>query len=151
MNKNIIETITGGIVIAIAIWFMYLFVTKTSSVSNTDGTYYISANFENASGVENGTAVMIGGIKIGVISKKILNQTSYMAELVMAINNNIKIPQDSSASITSSGLLGAKYLEISPGGDNIMLKPGEVITHTQSAVNLETLIGKMMFSSKEGK
>jgi phospholipid/cholesterol/gamma-HCH transport system substrate-binding protein len=151
MNKNIIETITGGVVIMIAIWFMYLFVTKTSSQDNNDGNYEISASFENSGGVENGTAIMIAGIKVGVITKKILDQNNYMAELKMAINNNINIPDDSSASITSSGLLGEKYVDISPGGNNEMLKKDGVIKHTQSSVNLETLIGKMMFSTKEAK
>ena len=62
------------------------------------------------------------------------------------MQDGLQLPKDSSAEITSDGLLGGKYVSLSPGGDSAMLKPGQTITITQSSVSLEQLLGKFIFS-----
>ncbi len=144
MQKNIIETIMGAVVLLVAGAFL-LFAYRSSDVRVEDG-YRVSARFANASGVTLGSDVRIGGIKVGVISDLGLDTTTYEAVVTMQIRNQTKLPKDSSAAIVSSGLLGEKFIQLTPGGDEAMLADGGKIDFTQSAVNLEELIGKFVFS-----
>ena len=146
MSKNFVETIIGAIVILVAAWFIVVFASKTGNISVASDNYDLIAKFENADGVSSGSAVKIGGVKIGVITKQNLDPKTYYAILTVSINNGIKIPKDSNAKIVSDGLLGAKYISIIPGGDEAMLSKGEEIKFTQSSVNLESLISKMIFN-----
>ena len=144
MQKNIVETLIGAVVLFVAVFFL-LFAYKSSNISNGDG-YAITAKFDNASGVSLGSDVRIGGIKVGVVSTLGLDKTTYQALVTMQIHKTTLVPKDSSASIVGDGLLGGKYVQLIPGGDEAMLEAGGTINYTQSAVNLEEMIGKFMFS-----
>ncbi len=144
MQKNVLETLMGAVVLAVAGGFLF-FAYKGSEVRVEDG-YQVRANFSNISGITLGSDVRIGGIKVGSVTDLSLDSETYDAVAKMSINNGTQIPKDSTASIVSSGLLGDKYIQISPGGDDAMLKTGDKIDYTQSSVNLEELIGKFMFS-----
>jgi phospholipid/cholesterol/gamma-HCH transport system substrate-binding protein len=144
MQKNIIETITGAVILLIAGVFL-AFAYKGSGIRMEDG-YNVHANFSNASGIVLGSDVRIGGIKVGTVSNLTLDTNSYEAVISMQIRSATQIPKDSSASVVSSGLLGEKYIQITPGGEEKMLADGDKISFTQSAVNLEEMIGKFMFS-----
>ena len=150
MGKNIIETLTGAFVLIVAVWFAVIFVSKATSVSVVND-YIIKANFENIDGIEQGSSVSIGGVKVGVVLEKKLDPQSYMAVVSMAINKNIKIPEDSIIKVSSEGLLGEKFLSIIPGGEDKMLSENGELKYTHSSVNLESLLGKMIFSKTEGK
>lgn len=149
VNKSIIETITGTFVLLVAVFFVIIFVSKTTNVKLIKNQYELKAKFENIEGVEEGSPVKIGGVKIGTVLSKDIDHQTYNAILNFSIDNSIQIPIDSTAKISSEGLLGGKFLSIQPGGDDKMLANNEEIKYTQSSVNLETLIGKMIFS-KEG-
>ncbi|MFO0388613.1 MAG: outer membrane lipid asymmetry maintenance protein MlaD [Alphaproteobacteria bacterium] len=144
MQKNVLETLMGAVVLAVAGGFLF-FAYKGSEVQVVDG-YSIHANFSNISGINLGSDVRIGGIKVGTVTDLGLDAETYDAVAKMNIKNGTVIPKDSTASIVSSGLLGDKYIQISPGGDDVMLASGDKIDYTQSSVNLEELIGKFMFS-----
>jgi phospholipid/cholesterol/gamma-HCH transport system substrate-binding protein len=144
MGKNIFETIMGALVLIVAGGFMW-FAYQGSNLRQVEG-YGVKAKFDTVAGVGTGSDVRIGGIKVGVVSGMDLDPASYKAILTLQIKNGIKVPSDSSASIVSDGLLGSKYVKIEPGADDKMLAEGAVITYTQSSVNLEELIGKMVFS-----
>ncbi len=144
MQKNILETLMGAVVLAVAGSFLF-FAYKGSEVQVEDG-YALRANFSNISGITLGSDVRIGGIKVGTVTDLSLDAQTYDAVAKMNIKNGTGIPKDSTASIVSSGLLGDKYIQITPGGDDAMLASGEKIDYTQSSVNLEELIGKFMFS-----
>ncbi len=144
MQKNIVETLIGAVVLFVAVFFL-LFAYKSSTISTGDG-YAITAKFNNASGVSLGSDVRIGGIKVGVVSDLGLDKDTYQALVTMQIRKATLLPKDSSASIVGDGLLGGKYVQLTPGGDETMLEAGSVINYTQSAVNLEEMIGKFMFS-----
>lgn len=146
--RNIIETITGAAVLAVAVWFITYFYNNVNPAGIAGG-YVLKAKFEQADGVGIGTAVKIGGVKIGVVSKQSLDTSTYQAVLDLSIKNDIHIPTDSSIKVASEGLIGEKYLQITPGGDEQMLKVNEDIHYTQSSVNLESLISKMMFNSSD--
>ncbi len=144
MQKNIIETLMGAVVLVVAGVF-FVFAYKGSGMQIENG-YVLKANFANASGIALGSDVRIGGIKIGTVSDLTLDANSYEAVVFMQIRSATKLPKDSSASVVSSGLLGEKYIQITPGGDDKMLVGNDKIEFTQSAVNLEEMIGKFMFS-----
>jgi phospholipid/cholesterol/gamma-HCH transport system substrate-binding protein len=144
MQKNVLETLMGAIVLIVA--GAFLAVAYEGSQMRVRGGYTVNAHFANASGISLGSDVRIGGIKVGVVSNLTLDPQTYDAIVDLQMNNDTKIPADSSASIVSSGLLGDKYIQLTPGGDDTMLNEGGKIEFTQSAVNLEEMIGKFMFS-----
>lgn len=144
MQKNIIETLMGAVVLLVAAVFMFF--AYNGSGMRVEKGYVVIANFGNSSGISLGSDVRVGGIKVGTVANLSLDPESYEAVLSIQIRENTKLPKDSSASIVSSGLLGEKYIQLTPGGDEKMLAGGDKIKFTQSAVNLEELIGKFMFS-----
>jgi phospholipid/cholesterol/gamma-HCH transport system substrate-binding protein len=144
MQKNIIETLMGAVVLVVAAAFL-AFAYKGSNLRVEDG-YVIKANFSNASGIALGSDVRIGGIKVGVVSDLTLDSKTYEAIVSLQVSNATKLPKDSSAAIVGAGLLGEKYVQLTPGNDDRMISAGGKLQFTQSAVNLEELIGKFMFS-----
>ena len=144
MQKNIIETLMGAVVLLVAGAFL-VFAYNGSQMRVEEG-YVIRGNFTNASGIALGSDVRIGGIKVGVVSDLGLDEKSYEAVISMQIKNGTKLPKDSSAAIVSNGLLGEKYVQLTPGNDDALLAAGGKVQFTQSAVNLEEMIGKFMFS-----
>ena len=156
MNKNMIETLTGAFVLIIATWFLMFFMNQNIGVSVANDHYILTAKFEQADGIAVGTPVRIGGVKVGVVTGQDLDPKTYWAILKISIDKKVKIPTDSTAKISSEGLVGGKYLAIVPGADDNMITANGEILYTQSSISLETLISKMVFSSsnkdnKEGK
>ena len=148
MNKNMIETLTGAMVLGIAAWFLIFFMQHNTSVSVANDHYTLIAKFEQADGIAVGTPVRIGGVKVGVVVSESLDPKTYSAIIKFSLEKKVKIPSDSTAKISSEGLIGGKYLSIVPGAEDTMLAENEELKFTQSSVNLETLIGKMVFKDK---
>lgn len=145
MKRHVIETLVGALVLIIAVGFV-MFAYQSAGIRQSKDSYPLIAKFERADGVKTGSDVRIGGVKIGVVTSAELDTKSYLARIGMSIDKAISLPNDTSAQIVSDGLLGSKYIALIPGADEEMLAAGEEITFTQSSVNLETLIGKMIFS-----
>ncbi len=103
------------------------------------------ATFDEVGGLTSRSQVVIGGVKIGEV-KAITLDADYRAKVVLLVDAEMEIPDDSSASILTAGVLGNQYLGIEPGGSDVMLKSGEEIPFTQSALVLERLIGKLVQS-----
>ena len=143
MNKNIFETITGFIVIGVALFFFAFGYSKQQS---NDKGYLVTANFQNAEGIVKGSNVMLAGIKIGNVEEMSLNYDNFFAVIDLRIKDTIKLPKDSNASIVSSGFLGGKYISISPGISTETFKDKDKIFYTQSSVNLESLVGKFIYT-----
>ena len=144
MSKTMIENIVGAGVLLVAAGFT-IFATQEGGVAPSDG-YEVKARFSSAVGVSPGSDIRIGGIKVGVISAMELDPKSYEAVVSLNLNEDVLVPEDSSAAIVSAGLLGNKFIEITPGGMDDMLKDGGEIEFTQSSVNIESLIGKFVHS-----
>jgi phospholipid/cholesterol/gamma-HCH transport system substrate-binding protein len=107
------------------------------------GGYVLYAKFEDAGGIKAGADVDIAGVKIGRVDSVTLN--NYQALLEFTINPNIKIQEDSIASIRTKGLIGEKFVEISPGASDKILRNGGRIRETESAIDIEELISKYVF------
>ncbi|MDR1267026.1 MAG: outer membrane lipid asymmetry maintenance protein MlaD [Holosporales bacterium] len=140
------ETVVGFLVLCVS--GVFLFFAYTHSVQDLSSGYTISASFDRIDGICLGADVKIGGVKVGTVKKITLLPESYLASVQMQIASGIKIPKDTTAAIVSEGLIGKKFVSLSPGGEENTLEDGGVLEHTQGAINLETLIGKMMFSSE---
>lgn len=149
MSRNLLETLLGAIVLIVAIGFL-AFAYRSSQVDGNGG-YQLIARFDKVDGLERGSDVRISGIKVGSVIDQILDPETYRAEVRFTLRNDIQLPADTSAAVVSNGLLGGKYLALVPGGDIEMLEPGDEVTLTQSAVNLEDLIGHMIFSQSGGE
>jgi phospholipid/cholesterol/gamma-HCH transport system substrate-binding protein len=143
--NNYFEVIVGTFVLGCAAFFLFNSL-KSTKVSATGG-YHLIAKFENIDGLASGSDVKISGVKIGTVENQFLDEKNFRATLKIMINPNVKLPTDSSAKVSSEGLLGSKYLSITPGGDENLLKEGEEIQFTQSSVNFEDLLGKFIFSN----
>lgn len=150
MKRNLIETLMGALVLILAAGFIF-FAYQGAGIGIKKDGYHVTAKFERADGLALGSDVRVGGIKIGSVVKQSLDPVNYLAQIEMQIDKKIKLPKDSSAQIVSDGLLGSKYVSLVPGGEEEMLLDGGQIMITQSSVNLETLIGKMIFSQDPSK
>lgn len=151
MNKtnNYFEIIVGTFVLFCAIFFF--FNSLKSAKVKTGGGYNLIAKFDNIDGIAGGSDVKISGVKIGTVENQLLDEKDFRAVLQLNLNSEVKIPTDSSAKIASEGLLGSKYLSITPGADEELLKNGEEIQYTQSSISFEELLGKFIFSSTSNK
>ena len=145
MQNSAVETLIGAVVIAIAAAFLVFAYTSTGA--GPIGGYEIQAKFNRADGVNIGTDVRLSGIKVGTVSRMALDPMSYNAVLTLALESNVKLPDDSSARITSDGLLGTQYLSIEPGGSQMPIAPGGEIENTQGSIDLMGLLGKAVFGA----
>lgn len=148
MQHNLVETILGAVVLVVAIAFFGWAYGR--STAGDPGGYELVARFERIDGLEVGADVKIAGIKVGRVLAADIDPETWRAEVRFSVKAGLEIPADSTAAVASAGLLGGKYLALVPGGDDRMLKPGEALTFTQSAVNLEDLIGRFIFSGPGG-
>lgn len=146
MKSSAIETLVGAIIIAVAIGFFTYAYTTAGLGSGSGAGYHVSAEFDNASGVAVGTDVRIAGIKVGTVTGQSLNPKSFQARIDMMISPTVSLADDTSAKIASEGLLGANFVSLEPGGADEKLKEGSVISYTQGAVDLWSLISQAMFS-----
>ena len=144
MGRNLVETLMGAVVLCAAIIFLGFAYTQGGSKS-VDG-YTLIGKFDRIDGLTEGSDVRLSGIKIGTVTKQSLDPKTYLAVLSLTVRPEVKLPRDSSARIASDGLLGDKYLSITPGGDDAMLPPGGEIQHTQGSVDIVSLVGRMLFS-----
>jgi len=148
MRKNQVETVMGAVVIVIAAIFL-VFAYTTADIRRVQG-YPVIMRFDRVDGLRLGSDVRMSGIKIGNVAEQTLDPNTYLAVVTANIDTSVKLPDDSSAAISSDGLLGDKYLAIVPGASDKMLPPGGQIEHTQGSVDLIGLVGRLMFSQTGG-
>ena len=141
-DNNLPETIIGAIVVALAVLFIAFAYMRTGTGSLSG--YEIQARMPKVDGLGIGTDVRLSGIKIGSISDLTLDPTNYLVTVHMNIRDDIKIPDDSSLIVTSSGLLGSSYVSLTPGGSDKMLAAGGMIQNSQGSVDLMGLVGRFI-------
>lgn len=149
MQRNVVETILGAVVLLVALAFMFFFY-RTTDITPASG-YELVAEFDKIDGLETGSPVRIGGVRIGQVTNFELDKKNYRAVVHMNIDNGIQLPADTSAVIASAGLLDGKFLTLQPGNEEEMLQPGGRIEYTQSTASLEQLLGQVVFSMTKEK
>lgn len=145
MKDNLVETLVGFGVIVVAAIFVFYGYSVTDS-SNSDG-YVVSAEFDRVDGLTIGSDVRMSGIKVGTVTALSLDPQSYAANVAIIIGSDIDLPDDTSAKITSEGLLGGNYISLSAGGSEDMLSGGDEILYTQGSVDLIGLVSQALFSA----
>jgi phospholipid/cholesterol/gamma-HCH transport system substrate-binding protein len=120
------------------------------NVGTNDDTYTVIARFENIGGLKVRAPVRASGVVVGRVSGITFDNTRYEANVIISVDGKYKFPKDTSASILTSGILGENYVGLDAGGDSEMLKNGDKIQITQSAVVLERLIGQFLFDKAQG-
>jgi phospholipid/cholesterol/gamma-HCH transport system substrate-binding protein len=145
-----IEVVTGAIVLLIAGGFLVFAVANTGRGFGRDG-YVLHAVFDHVDGLSTGADVRVAGVKVGSVGAIKLDPKTYQADVTFSVQHDVSLTTDSSATISTDGLLGGKYVALATGGEDATLKPGGTITITQGSVNIEALIGKYIFGSTGGK
>lgn len=144
MRRSPVETLIGALVIAVAVLF-FIFAYNTAQVDTVEG-YTVSASFDRIDGIHPGSDVRMSGIKIGTVVDHRIDLQTYLAVVDMSIDSKIKLPTDSSLAITADGLLGDRYLALTPGGADETIPDGGRIEITQGAIDLTSLLGQLIFS-----
>jgi len=138
----------GAVVLAVAAFFL-VFAYSRGNVAPVEG-YTISAKFSAIDGLSVGDDVRISGIRVGTVVDQTLEPDFFRAVVTLSIWSDVVLPEDTTAMIASDGLLGGKYVALQPGGLEETIAPGGQITITQPAVNLETLLGKLIYNYSGG-
>ncbi|HET8995439.1 MAG TPA: outer membrane lipid asymmetry maintenance protein MlaD [Acetobacteraceae bacterium] len=144
-HRSLAEILTGALVLLVAVGFLGYAVAHSGRTGGSGYTLY--ADFDNISGLSVGNDVRVAGVKIGTVTNETIDPKTFQARVSFTVQNDIKLPKDSAAEITSESLLGGKYISLSPGGEQQMLQPGQTVTITQSSINIESLLGKFIFSA----
>ncbi len=143
-RRSLTEVAAGAAVLLVAAGFLFYAVANTGRGGL--GGYTLHAAFDNVGGISSGADVRIAGLKVGSVTGLAIDPQTYQAVATFTVQSDIKLSADSSATIATGGLLGGNFISLAPGGDAKMLGDGGTITVTQSAVNLEDLLGKFIFN-----
>ncbi len=146
MGKRSIELYVGIFVIIGLICSTYL-VTELGGLRTRDN-YPVYAYFSSVAGLKKGANVEMAGVKIGTVTSVSLDPKRLLAKVELSINKDVKLSDDVIASVKTSGIIGDKYISLSPGASEENLAPGATIFNTEPAIDIEGLIKKYMFSKK---
>ncbi|MFN5511812.1 MAG: outer membrane lipid asymmetry maintenance protein MlaD [Burkholderiales bacterium] len=146
-SRRVIDLLVGGFVLLGLAALMFLALKAANLGSFASGpTYEVQARFDNIGGLKPRAPVKSAGVVVGRVAAITFDDQAYQARVILNLDAGYQFPQDTSAKILTSGLLGEQYIGLEPGGDTRMLAGGGVIRMTQSAVVLENLISQFLFS-----
>jgi phospholipid/cholesterol/gamma-HCH transport system substrate-binding protein len=145
MKKHTVEMAVGIFVLIGMACIGYLAI-RLGKMEIIGGEHYlVSARFQNIAGLKVGSEVEMAGVPIGKVEAIALDKERQVAVVTMQIQQSVVLTDDVIASVKTAGLIGDKYIKLSPGASDKILKPGEMITQTESALDIEELIKKFMF------
>lgn len=145
MKKTSIEAAVGIFMLIGIVCVGYLSIRLGEMEWGGDKFYPVVARFQSVSGLITGARVELAGVHVGKVDSIALDPERQVAVVRLKIQKDVVLSDDVIASIKTSGLIGDKYLQLVPGNSDTALKPGGMITETESAVDLEALISKYVF------
>lgn len=148
MKKMTLEMIVGLFLLAGFASFSWLAIKMGDIKFFMQDSYPLTARFISISGLKEGAVVELAGVKVGKVSGISLDDEDYEAVVRMDINKDVQLQDDSIASIRTSGIIGDRFIKLTPGGSEIYLGPGDEIVETESAISLEELVSKYIFDSE---
>jgi len=152
MDRKILDLWVGIFVVAgIAALAVLAMRVGNLSTYNMSETYRMHAYFSNIGGLKPQASIRSSGVLVGRVESIALDTERHEAKATMTLDERYAFPQDTFASILTSGLLGEQYIGLMPGGDDEMLQDGMELKHTQSAVVLEEMIGKFLYNKTDGQ
>ena len=146
--SDIAETLIGLAVIGVAVAFVAYVLLFKKERYGLDHYHYI-AHFERIDGLSTGSDVKMSGVPVGYIDSVAIDSDSHQAKVVLSVDRKIAIPADSSAEVASDGLLGGKYISITPGSDSKRLANKGQFAETEPSVSFEKLLNKFLFTKPE--
>ena len=152
MTTRFIEIMVGLFVVLgfLALFMLAMKVSNLSRLTNKEG-YEVTAYFENIGGLKVRSPVTVSGVRVGQITDIVYDEDRYEARVLMRIQaQHDYFPIDTTASIYTAGLLGEQYIALEPGAEDDVLKAGDTIEFTQSALVLEEIIGKIVVKLTSG-
>jgi phospholipid/cholesterol/gamma-HCH transport system substrate-binding protein len=147
MRRSAAELLAGAAVLLGAVAFLVYAVSATGRSVGGEGIT-LTARFERIDGITPGTDVRLGGVRVGSVVAQRIDPETFLAVVTLRVDGALRLPEDSSAEITTDGLFGGRFVALVPGGADRRLGDGDVIRITQSAISLEALIGRFMFSGE---
>lgn len=150
-GRSIAEIAAGAAVLLVTAGFLVFALTNSGRGGVSGPGLTLSARFDSIAGLAPGADVRIAGVKVGSVTDQRIDPRTFLAVLTLRLDGSLRLPADSSAEIASEGLLGGRFVSIVPGGADRILANGGQITITQSAVSLESLLGRFIFSMTEGQ
>lgn len=149
MRRSAAELLAGAAVLLAAVGFLAYAVSATGRSVGGEGIT-LTARFERIDGITPGTDVRLGGVRVGSVVAQRIDPETFLAVVTMRVDGALRLPDDSSAEITTDGLFGGRFVALVPGGADRRLGDGDTIRITQSSISLESLIGRFMFSGEGG-
>lgn len=143
MKKKPIETIMGLVVLCVAVLFL-VFAMRVSDLQVVKG-YPLHAKFMKVGGLSIGSDVRINGVKVGTVTSQQLDNEDYLVNVTFSISPEIILPEDSTVSIESDGLIGDKFVKIDPGKSKELLHPNACFNNTKDFKTIEDLVGEIIF------
>ncbi len=147
--RNMVESVMGFVVLVVAGLFVYLAYT-TARIQTKDG-YELSAAFFKVGGLKAGSDVRINGIKVGTVSSLDLDPETFEAVVRLTISGGLNLPTDTVAGISSEGILGGKYVSLTPGGEATVIVSGGRLQKVQNFRSLEDQVGEIIFLATGGQ
>ena len=148
MKKTNLEIIVGSFLLAGFICFSWLAVKMGDIDPFANETYPVTARFTSISGLKEGSTIELAGVVVGKVSQIELDAGEYEAVVHLNIDKTVELTDDSIASIRTSGIIGDKFIKLTPGGSHILLEAGDEMDETESAISLEELVSKYIFDSE---
>jgi len=145
MRRFNVEMVVGLFMIAGFLCFAWLSIQLGDIDVFGPQTYSVSAKFGSVSGLKDSAIVEIAGVQVGKVTDITFDPDDYEAKVIMSINQGVILQDDSIASVRTAGIIGDRYIDISPGGSDELLGDGGRIFETESAINLEELVSKYIF------
>ncbi|MBQ5515869.1 MAG: outer membrane lipid asymmetry maintenance protein MlaD [Acetobacter sp.] len=142
---SIVEFLVGLAVLVLFIAMLWAAVLEKKSVTPMAG-YTLNADFSHIDGLDVGADVRLAGVRVGTVVAETVDPENYQAHVTFTVRSDIKLSRDTAAIITSDSLLGGKYIDLSPGGSDVVLRPGATLTQTQGAISLEQLLSRFVLS-----
>ena len=148
MKKLNLEMIVGMFLLAGFVSFSWLAVKMGDINPFAEETYPVTARFTSISGLKEGSAIELAGVIVGKVRDIELDTGDYEAVVHLDIDKRVELQDDTIASIRTAGIIGDKFIKLTPGGSEIILGAGDEIEETEPAISLEELVSKYIFDTK---
>jgi len=149
MQRNVLETVMGAVVLLAAAAFLYI-IYGASGVSAPSSGYHLVMRLDQGGSITPGTDVRAAGVKVGTVVKQEFDAKDFQAVITLDIDNKVQLPTDSSANVDQDGLLGNSFVGLQLGSDDTMMKDGDTFKYASGALSLNKLIGKVVSPTDGG-
>lgn len=148
MKNSSLTLLVGLFVLIGAGALLFMSVSIGGASISQAGQYSLVAKFDSASGLKEGAFVEMAGVRVGKTTSIEFDPQMFQAVVTLVLDEEVQVPDDSIAAIRTAGIIGDRFIKISPGGSDLFLEEGEEIIETESSISLEELVSKYMFSQE---